>query len=47
MEDDGRIEYIRDHLQEIQNAILNDGCNVKGYIAWSLIDAFEWAQGYT
>lgn len=46
MEDDGRIEYIHDHLHEIQNAILNDGCNVKGYIAWSLIDAFEWAQGY-
>lgn len=32
MEDDGRIEYFHDHLKEVQNAILNDGCNVKGYI---------------
>lgn len=32
MEDDGRIEYFHDHLHEIQNAILNDGCNIKGYI---------------
>lgn len=32
MEDDGRIEYFHDHLHEVQNAILNDGCNVKGYI---------------
>lgn len=31
MEDNGRIEYFHDHLQQVQDVIHNDGCNVKGY----------------
>lgn len=31
MEDTGRIEYFHDHLQQVQDALLNDGCNVKAY----------------
>lgn len=31
MKDDGRIAYFHDHLEQVLDAILNDGCNIKGY----------------
>lgn len=45
IEDDARISYIRRHLQEVSRAIEN-GVNVKGYYAWSLMDNFEWYFGF-
>ncbi|KAM7274270.1 hypothetical protein ACFE04_028934 [Oxalis oulophora] len=44
--DNFRIDYFRDHLCFLQAAI-EDGVNVKGYFAWSLLDNFEWSSGYT
>ena len=41
-----RIHYYRDHLRELAHAI-NDGAEVHGYHAWSILDNFEWAEGYT
>jgi beta-glucosidase len=39
-----RVEFLRDHLVSVARA-LSDGCNVKGYLCWSLLDNFEWAFG--
>nr|CAB3503244.1 unnamed protein product [Digitaria exilis] len=46
LKDDTRIDFYRKHLIALQSAI-SDGANVKGYFAWSLLDNFEWASGYT
>lgn len=44
--DPKRIEYLRGHLCELARAI-RDGAPVRAYHAWSLMDNFEWAQGYS
>ena len=41
-----RIEYYRSHLNELKRAI-EDGAPCNGYFAWSLMDNFEWAQGFS
>jgi len=44
--DTRRVAYYRDHLVELHRAI-QDGAKVRGYHAWSILDNFEWSEGYT
>ena len=43
--DTGRIEYLRSHLQAVAQAIA-DGVPVRAFHYWSLLDNFEWGEGY-
>ena len=41
-----RIAYLRDYIAAVHEAIA-DGVPVHGYFVWSLLDNFEWAEGYS
>jgi len=43
--DDWRRQYLVDNLKMVHKAIA-EGVDVRGYFHWSLMDNFEWAQGY-
>ena len=45
VEDTERLAYYQSHLQAVDNA-LKQGVDIRGYFAWSLLDNFEWAEGY-
>ena len=41
-----RTDYFRKHLLAVRKAI-EEGVNIKGYMAWSLLDNLEWSLGYS
>jgi beta-glucosidase len=43
--DEGRSAYFSSHLAAVASAI-QQGADIRGYLAWSLLDNFEWAYGY-
>jgi beta-glucosidase len=43
--DPERIEYLDRHLRAVLRA-MEAGVDVRGYFVWSLLDNFEWAEGY-
>ncbi|KAI3982871.1 hypothetical protein MKX01_010354 [Papaver californicum] len=47
LKDEKRIKYHNDYLTSLLASIKEDGCNVRGYFVWSLLDNWEWAAGYT
>jgi len=44
--DPRRIQYLDAHLREVRRAI-DRGVSVRGYFVWSLMDNFEWSEGYS
>lgn len=45
IKDARRIAYLRGHFAAAHRAI-QEGCDLRGYFVWSLMDNFEWAWGY-
>jgi beta-glucosidase len=41
-----RVDYLRKHLIAV-HAALQQGVDVRGYMAWSLLDNFEWSLGFS
>lgn len=46
LDDQDRIAYLDGHLRALHRA-LTAGVDVRGYFVWSLLDNWEWAEGYT
>ena len=44
-EDPPRVSFLLSHLEQLWRAI-QEGLPVKGYYHWSIVDNFEWAEGY-
>ncbi|KAK6133889.1 hypothetical protein DH2020_032350 [Rehmannia glutinosa] len=47
LKDKKRIKYHNDYLTNLLAAIKEDGCNVRGYFSWSLLDNWEWGAGFS
>ncbi|EPS97428.1 hypothetical protein FOMPIDRAFT_48442 [Fomitopsis schrenkii] len=46
LQDTDRVEYFDGYANAMLQAVTEDGVSVKGYFGWSLLDNFEWADGY-
>lgn len=44
--DERRVKFYDDHLRAVANA-QQQGADIRGFFAWSLLDNYEWAEGYT
>ncbi len=44
--DPQRVHYLREHIRALEQA-LAQGVPLRGYFVWSLLDNFEWAEGYS
>lgn len=46
LEDDFRVQYFEGYINAMADARVKDDVDVRGYMAWSLMDNFEWADGF-
>ncbi|XP_006820734.1 cytosolic beta-glucosidase-like [Saccoglossus kowalevskii] len=47
LKDVWRVQYFVSHINELLKAYKLDGVNVQGFSAWTLMDNFEWQDGYS
>ena len=47
LNDTFRMDYVYDHVMEMIKAVRRDKVRVKGYFLWTLMDNFEWNDGYS
>ena len=45
IEDTDRVNYLKDHIEQVLRA-KKEGVKVNGYFVWTLMDNFEWAEGF-
>ncbi|MCK4541679.1 MAG: beta-glucosidase [Spirochaetales bacterium] len=43
--DEHRVNFLKGYLNQVSIAI-REGADIRGYFVWSLIDNFEWAEGF-
>ncbi len=46
IQDTDRVMYLRNHITNVHRAV-SEGYPIKGYFLWSLLDNFEWCDGYS
>ena len=46
VKDEERVAFLDSHFRAAHEA-MEQGVNLKGYFVWSLLDNFEWAEGYS
>ncbi|CAE8640603.1 unnamed protein product [Polarella glacialis] len=46
LDDSFRVEYLASYLAAMKEAMQDDGVDVRGYFVWSLLDNFEWSNGF-
>jgi beta-glucosidase len=46
VQDPERVSYLDGHLRAVR-AAMDAGVDVRGYFCWSLLDNFEWAEGFS
>mmetsp|Transcript_19774 Transcript_19774/g.14509 ORF Transcript_19774/g.14509 Transcript_19774/m.14509 type:complete len:200 (-) Transcript_19774:37-636(-) len=47
LHDDFRIDFYKNYIGNMELAMEEDGVDVRGYFAWSILDNFEWTNGYS
>jgi len=47
LDDTYRVDYFRTYIEQVALAVKLSAAPVTGYFAWSLLDNFEWADGYS